>query len=82
MGWGDLDDGPLLAAMNGRFEILVTVDKGLKRRRISGRSFAVIVLRARTNQLEDLLPLVPKLKETIEFAQPGEMHEVSAFADL
>ena len=29
MGWGDLDDGPLLDAMVGRFDVLVTVDKSL-----------------------------------------------------
>jgi len=27
MGWGDLDDGPLLDVMAGRFDVLVTVDK-------------------------------------------------------
>jgi hypothetical protein len=79
MGWGDLDDGPLLAAMSGRFEVLVTADKGIpKQLQISGRSFAVIVLRARTNRLEDLLPLVPKLKHAIEIAKPGEVYELSA----
>ncbi len=29
MGWGDLDDGPLLDAMAGRFDALVTVDRSL-----------------------------------------------------
>jgi predicted nuclease of predicted toxin-antitoxin system len=29
MGWGNLDDGPLLAAMEGSFDALVTVDRNL-----------------------------------------------------
>jgi hypothetical protein len=82
MGWGDLDDGPLLAAMSGHFDVLVTADKGLpKQQRISGRSLAVVILRARTNRIEDLLSLVPDLKHAIEIAKPGEVHEVAAFSE-
>ena len=77
MGWGDLDDGPLLTAMSGHFDVLVTVDKNLpKQQRIAGRPFAVLILRAKSNRLEDLLPLVPKLKHLIEVAKPGEVHEI------
>ena len=78
MGWGDLEDGALLAAMSGRFDVLVSTDKGLpKQQRISGRSFAVIILRATSNRLGDLLPLVPKLKKTLEIAKPGEVYELA-----
>jgi hypothetical protein len=31
MGWGDLDNGDLLAAMEGSFDALVTVDRRLPR---------------------------------------------------
>jgi predicted nuclease of predicted toxin-antitoxin system len=82
MGWGNLDDGPLLTAMSGQFDALVTTDKGLPRQqRISGRSFAVIVLRAVTNRLDDLLPLVPKLKKALETTKPGEVCEVGSLGE-
>ena len=29
IGWGDLDDGPLLDAMDGHNDVLVTMDNGL-----------------------------------------------------
>jgi predicted nuclease of predicted toxin-antitoxin system len=78
MGWGNLDDGPLLNAMAGRFDILVTVDKGLpKQQRLSDRPFAVVVLRAKTNRLTDLLPLVPALRLAIEELRPGQVREVA-----
>jgi hypothetical protein len=78
MRWGDLDDGPLLRAMAGRFDVLVTVDKGIpKQQRLNNRSFAVVVLRARTNRLADLLPLVPKLREALRGALPGSVQEVT-----
>ena len=39
MEWGDLDDGPLLDIMEGRFDVLVTVDKNLPtQQRIADRS--------------------------------------------
>jgi hypothetical protein len=61
MGWADLDDGPLLEAIAGRFDALVKVDKHLpKQQRLEGRPFEVIVLHAKTNRLADLVPLVPE----------------------
>ena len=76
-GWGDLDDGALLDAMGDRFDILVTVDKGLpQQQRIDVRPFAVIVLRARTNRLADLLPLVPALRSAMGALAAGQVREI------
>lgn len=78
MGWSNLDDGPLLEAMGGHFDILVTVDKNLpKQQRLSDRSFAIVVLRAKTNRLADLLPLVPALRRAIEELRPGQVRELA-----
>jgi len=78
MGWADLDDGPLLDAMAERFDVLVTVDKSLsKQQRIDNRPLAVVVLRAKTNRLVDLLPLAPKLRAVLENARPGQVYEIS-----
>ena len=74
MGWANLDDGPLLDAMAKRFDVLVTVDKSLpKQQRIDNRPLAVIVLRAKTNRLADLLPHVPRLRAVIENVRPGQV---------
>lgn len=77
MGWADLDDGPLLDAMAERFDVLVTVDKSLpKQQRISDRPLAVVVLRAKTNRLADLLPHVPALRALLQNVRPGEVYEI------
>jgi predicted nuclease of predicted toxin-antitoxin system len=77
MGWGNLDDGPLLDAMANHFDALVTVDKGLaKQQNINARPFGLVVLRAKTNRLADLLPIVPGLLRTLEKLRPGEVHEL------
>jgi hypothetical protein len=77
MGWGDLDNGDLLAAMEGSFDALVTVDRRLPReQRIHGRPFGVVVLRARSNRLADLLPLVPELLAALERLSAGTVEEL------
>lgn len=77
MGWADLDDGPLLDAMTGRFDALVTVDKNLPgQQRLGDRPFEVYVLRARTNRLADLLPIVPALRKALEQLRPGQAREL------
>jgi hypothetical protein len=64
--------------MVGHFDVLVTVDKSLpKQQRISDRPLAVVVLRAKTNRLVDLLPLAPKLRALLENTRPGQVYEIS-----
>ena len=77
LGWGDLDDGPLLDVMADQFDALVTADKALpKQQNLRTRSFGVVVLRAKSNRLEDLLPLVPELIETLDKLGPREVREL------
>lgn len=78
MGWADLDDGPLLDAMTGHFDVFVTVDKSLpKQQNLRTRPFGVILLRAQTNRLTDLLPLIPALHVALGEVHPGEVCELS-----
>ena len=82
LGWGDLDDGPLLTAMSGGFAAFITVDKSLRHQQnLSSRSFGVIILRAKTNRLLDLLPLVPELRAVLDEIRPGEVREIGIIDD-
>lgn len=77
-GLNDLDDGALLERMSGRFDVLVTMDTSLDHQQnIAEYPFAVIVLRARSNRLSDLLPLVAPLLEVLKSVSPGEVREVA-----
>ena len=60
MSLGGKKNGELLAiAERQGFEIFLTVDKGLEyEQNLTGRQIAVIILRARSNRLADLVPLV------------------------
>ena len=78
MGWGDLDNGDLLEAMKGLFDALVTVDKRLpQEQHIEDRPLGVVVLRAKSNRLADLLPLVPDLLAALSTLQAGAVKEVA-----
>jgi len=75
---GDLDNGDLLDAMAGIFDALVTVDKRLpQQQHIKDRPLGVVVLRARSNRLSDLLPLVPDILAALVTLEPGAVKEVA-----
>lgn len=68
-------NGELLrAAELAGYEVLLTVDQGLGyQQNLSGRKISIIAIRSRTNQLEDLLALVPALIEALKIISPGEI---------
>ena len=62
MGWATIKNGELLAQAAQQFDVFVTVDRNLSfQQNLADYPIAVIVLRARTNRLADLRPLVPAL---------------------
>jgi len=74
MGWATIRNSDLLLLAEGQFDAFVTVDRNLAFQRDLPRfSIAVIVLRARTNRLADLRPLVPQLLEALQQTAPGEV---------
>lgn len=78
-GVAQLLDRELLEAIEGRFDVLVTCDRSLaQQQRIDRWTLAVVVLRAPTNRLADLTPLVPSLLATIADIEPGEVRVVTA----
>jgi hypothetical protein len=69
-GLAPLSNGALMAAMAGRFDVLVTVDASIAYQQdVAAHPIAVIVLRAGRNTTRDLMPLVPRL--LLELAQIG-----------
>jgi predicted nuclease of predicted toxin-antitoxin system len=79
-GWAGLRNGELLrrAAATG-FEVFVTGDQNLAyQQNLSGSPLRVIVLAARSNRIEDLLPLVFSALLAIEDARAGEVRRIGA----
>jgi predicted nuclease of predicted toxin-antitoxin system len=63
----------LCAAEVAGYDVLLTVDQGIPHQQFfAGRRLSIILVRARTNQLEDLLPLAGAILQTLESVQPGQ----------
>jgi predicted nuclease of predicted toxin-antitoxin system len=74
LGWAGIRNGALLARTAGQFDVFVTADRNLVfQQRTDVLPFAVVVLRARTNRLADLRPLVSTLLQALPTLQPGEV---------
>ena len=78
MGWATIKNGELLALAVGQFDAFVTVDRNLAfQQQLPRFPIAVIVLRALTNRLADLRPLVPELLEKLPNARKGEVTSIA-----
>jgi hypothetical protein len=72
MEWTTIENGALLALAAEHFDAFVTVDRNLSfQQNIDALPMAVIVLRAKSNRLADLRPLIPALLAALSSAQPG-----------
>jgi hypothetical protein len=72
MGWSTIKNGELLALAVKEFDVFVTVDRNLSfQQNLPAFEIAVIVLRAASNRLADLRPLVPELLACLPNAKRG-----------
>ena len=77
--WSDLSNGALLDAAAPDYEAFVTLDQSLRfQQNLAGRAIAVVVLRAPSNRIADLEPLVPELLRVLPSAPPGQATLVGA----
>ncbi len=79
MGWADLDDGALLNAITGQFDVLLTVDASLAfQQSIAGRQLSLIVLRARSNRVGELARFIPELQKVLKVIASGDVRHIPA----
>jgi hypothetical protein len=71
----------LLARIEGVFDCFITMDKNLPAQNLVGAlSFGVIVLRAPSNRLQALRPLVPEIIEALGRIKSGQLILIDARA--
>jgi hypothetical protein len=72
-GLRGLTNGQLLAAAEqAGFELLVTVDQNIPHQQnLVDRSISLVVLQARTTNLDDLLVLIPEVLQALDTLKPG-----------
>jgi hypothetical protein len=78
-GWAGIKNGELLARMRGQYDVLVTMDRGIEfQQRVAALPFGIVVIRARSNRMPDLRPLVPAITTAINAIGPGVVRRVGA----
>lgn len=76
-GWASKQNGELLRLAEKSFDVLVTNDQNMEHQQaISQFDLAFIVLIAPTNDIVDLLPLIPALNEILKTIKAGTIEYV------
>lgn len=74
MGWSGISNGRLLSLVGRQFDAFVTVDRHLAfQQNPNILPVAVVILRAASNKIEDLRPLLPQLLSTLAVIKRGEL---------
>jgi len=77
MGWSGIKNGPLLRHATQHFDVFLTVDQGVEfQQNLLGLDLAIIVMVATSNDIEDLRPLMPQVRETLNSVAPGILFKV------
>jgi hypothetical protein len=79
-GLAGLKNGELLlTAETAKFEVFLTADQGIEyQQNLTARKLAIIIIRAKSNRLKDLVPLVPPCLARIDSIQPGQVVRIEA----
>ncbi|HZZ59300.1 MAG TPA: hypothetical protein VFE31_15825 [Opitutaceae bacterium] len=73
-GFASIVNGTLLQQLDGKFDAFVTVDKSIpSQQKTRELSFGILILRARSNRLADLKPLVPQILSSLHSVGPGQV---------
>jgi hypothetical protein len=79
MGWQGIRNSDLLRRAQGRFEVLLTMDRKLEfQQNIAEYRLAVLVLVAHSNRMAHLRPLVLGILNALKKTQPGKLQKIGA----
>jgi hypothetical protein len=78
-GWAGVRNGELLRRMTGYYDVLITMDRGIEfQQQISTFPFGIVIVRARSNRVQHLSPLVPAILAAIAATKSGQVQRVGA----
>jgi predicted nuclease of predicted toxin-antitoxin system len=76
-GFAGKTNGELLALAEAGFDVFVTLDKGFAyQQNLTGRKIPILLIRAKSARLADLLPHAQACREAIATIEPGEIIHV------
>ena len=78
-GWSGKKNGDLLALADPQFDVLLTLDKNLPyQQNLDTRRIAVMIVCARSNRIQDLLPVVPECLAALATIEPRQVGRVGS----
>ena len=76
-GWAGITNGELLRRMEGQYDALVTMDRGIEfQQNLTSATVGVLLLRAPSNRMAHLQPLVSTILDALPVLKPGQLHRV------
>jgi hypothetical protein len=76
IGYRGKKNGELLALVDGVYDVFVTMDKSIrKQQNFAGRRIALLLIRAPSNRIKDVLPYLHEIKDNLRQIKPGEFRE-------
>ena len=79
MGWSGTKNSALLRLAAAEFNVFLTVDQGMPYQQIlPGGDLALVIVRAPSNNIDDLRPRMPEVLRVLETIQPGQVVHVGA----
>jgi hypothetical protein len=73
-GWSGKKNGDLLRSADGQFDVLLTVDKGIKyQNNFTGLRIAVVQMYVKSNRLVDIMPILRVVKDAIVSSKTGQI---------
>ncbi len=78
IGWSGIKNGELLRRAAQGYDAIITIDQRFAEGEQVPPSLLLILLRARSNRLESLRPLVPKILAALAGGRKGERIRVAA----
>ncbi len=73
-GWASIQNGTLLRLAEQEFDVFLTNDQNLEHQQnLKKLDLAIVVLVASTNDIEDLIPLMPAVNDALSNVRAGEL---------
>lgn len=78
-GWAGVKNSEFLRRMRDEYDVFVTMDRGVEFQQvISALPFGVVLVRAPSNRMQDLRPLLPAILDAIAATEAGQLRRVGA----
>jgi predicted nuclease of predicted toxin-antitoxin system len=76
-GFSSKENGELIALAEDKFDVILTIDKNIQHQQnISARNIAILIIRAASNDLDDIRPHISSALVALKSIKPGQIVDV------